>query len=185
MHKYDAFFDSLTAQALALGANRAAVIPAKAIPVNADFRKLCESNQCGMYGKCWTCPPDIGDVDLLIAQLRTYQNALVYQQVSPLEDSFDLEGMQMAKKTHRQLAQQLQEVFDRSTVKDCLHLGAGGCGICPVCTRTEGKPCRFPDRAIVSLEAYGVDVSQLAKAAGMNYVNGPNTVTYFGMVLFS
>jgi hypothetical protein len=36
-----------------------------------------------------------------------------------------------------------------------------------------------------SLEAYGINVSELAKAAGMNYINGQNTVTYFGAVLFS
>jgi hypothetical protein len=35
-----------------------------------------------------------------------------------------------------------------------------------------------------SLEAYGVNVSALASAAGMKYINGQNTVTYFGAVLF-
>jgi hypothetical protein len=36
-----------------------------------------------------------------------------------------------------------------------------------------------------SLEAYGVNVSKLAASAGMKYINGQNTVTYFGAVLFS
>ena len=31
----------------------------------------------------------------------------------------------------------------------------------------------------------GMNVSLLAKAAGMKYVNGQNTVTYFGAMLFS
>jgi hypothetical protein len=38
--------------------------------------------------------------------------------------------------------------------------------------------------AVASLETYGVNVSKLAPAAGMKYVNGQDTVTYFGAVLF-
>ena len=48
----------------------------------------------------------------------------------------------------------------------------------------DGIPCRFPEKAIPSLEAYGINVSRLASAAEMKYINGQNTVTYFGMVLF-
>ena len=35
-----------------------------------------------------------------------------------------------------------------------------------------------------SLATYGINVSKLAKAAGMKYINGQNTVTYFGAALF-
>ena len=37
---------------------------------------------------------------------------------------------------------------------------------------------------MASLEAYGVNVSELASASGMKYINGQNTVTYFGAVFF-
>ena len=39
------------------------------------------------------------------------------------------------------------------------------------------------DLAMSSLEAYGINVSVLAPQAGMKYINGINTVTYFGAVL--
>ena len=42
-----------------------------------------------------------------------------------------------------------------------------------------------PDRALASLEAYGVNVSALARACGMKYTNGQNTVTYFGALFFT
>jgi len=54
--------------------------------------------------------------------------------------------------------------------------------VCPVCGKRTGEPCRHPQQAISSLEAYGVNVSLLAQAAGMRYTNGQNTVTYFGAV---
>lgn len=35
-----------------------------------------------------------------------------------------------------------------------------------------------------SIEGYGLSVPQLAEAAGMRYSNGPNTVTFFGAILY-
>ena len=93
--------------------------------------------------------------------------------------------MVAAKKRTYPLAQALRDIFKHAGITKVLHLGAGGCGVCEVCAKKTGEPCRFPDKAMPSLEAYGVNVSELARAAGMKYVNGQNTVTYFGAVLFS
>jgi hypothetical protein len=38
---------------------------------------------------------------------------------------------------------------------------------------------------MASLEAYCINVSALASSADMKYINGQNTVTYFGAVLFT
>jgi hypothetical protein len=42
----------------------------------------------------------------------------------------------------------------------------------------------MPQKALSSLEAYGVDVYQTTQNTGLKYVNGPDTVTFFGMILF-
>ena len=39
-------------------------------------------------------------------------------------------------------------------------------------------------KKVLELEAYGINVSKLAEVAGMNYINGKDTVTYFGAILF-
>ena len=131
------------------------------------------------------CPPDVGDIDTLMAEISEYDYALVYQTVSELEDSFDFEGMVEAKKASYALAQALRTSFEGLAVQKKLHLGSGGCGVCETCAKRVGEPCRFPSRAMPSLEAYGINVSALAKTAGMKYINGQDTVTYFGAVLFS
>ncbi|MBQ6358699.1 MAG: DUF2284 domain-containing protein, partial [Clostridia bacterium] len=38
-----------------------------------------------------------------------------------------------------------------------LALLGGKCDLCPVCARTEGKPCRTPDRMRYSIESLGGD----------------------------
>ena len=78
-----------------------------------------------------------------------------------------------------------RRVFSDMNITKVLHLGAGGCGVCKRCAKVDGEPCRFPSEAMPSLEAYGINVSSLASLSGMKYINGQNTVTYFGAVLFS
>lgn len=179
-----ACFDALIEAALDLGADRAAVIEAGAVATDTCFRDMCAANHCGRYGTCYMCPPDVGEIDELMQNLTKYAHVLVYQIVFPLEDSFDFEGMQEARKKHAKLSQGLRRRLDASVLPNALHLGVGACGVCPTCAKQTGEPCRFPDRAMASLEAYGINVSALAKAAGMNYINGQNTVTYFGAIFF-
>jgi len=181
----DSLSAHLTETALALGATHAAVIPISAVETDASFRTLCEKNVCGNYGRNWMCPPDAGDIGTLMARLRTYRWMLVYQTVSPLEDSYDVEGMMEAGARHNELMVALRDRLEaEGAPADALYLGAGGCRLCKKCARRTDEPCRHPDRATASLETYGVNVSRLAAAAGMKYINGQNTVTYFAAVLF-
>jgi predicted metal-binding protein len=177
-------FDALTSAVCAEGATRAAVIPVSAVETDAVFRDMCAANACGMYGKCWMCPPDIGSIETLMAEITGYDHVLVYQTVSELEDSYDFEGMMEAGVRHNQLMVELRNRLAEIPLSRVLHLGAGGCRMCEVCGKRTGEPCRHPDLAVASLETYGVNVSKLAAAAGMKYINGQDTVTYFGTVLF-
>ena len=178
-------FDLLLSAPLKMGAYKSNIIETKKIETDRSFRDMCASNACGVYGKCYMCPPDVGEIETLMAEIGNYDYALVYQTVSELEDSYDFEGMVNAKKKSYPLAQSLRQVFREAGIRRVLHLGAGGCGVCEVCAKRTGEPCRFPEKAMPSLEAYGVNVSALAGAADMKYINGQNTVTYFGAVLFS
>ncbi len=177
-------FDRLSSLALSLGAYRASVIPVERIETDASFRDMCAANVCGNYGRNWMCPPDAGDIHDLMAALHTYGYALVYQTVSELEDSYDFEGMMDAGVRHNRLMVELREKLNGEELSRVLHLGAGGCRMCEVCAKRTGEPCRRPDLAVASLETYGVNVSKLAPTAGMKYINGKDTVTYFGAVLF-
>lgn len=160
-----------------------AVVDTAQIRFDTMFRELCQKNTCGFYGACWTCPPDAGSIEELMEQAKRHTHTLVFQTVHPLEDSFDIEGMHEASVKHNRLVQAVNSAA-RAEHPGCLVLGAGTCGVCARCTKPDGDPCRFPEKAVVSLEACGIDVAQLAKAAGLKYINGVNTVTYFGAVLY-
>ena len=175
--------DSIVKLALDCGAAHAAALPADGVVLNAVFRDICRSNACGNYGQCYMCPPDAGDIHTLMETVRTYPAAVLYQTIHALEDSFDYEGMAAAGVRHTAVSQALEQRLSAMRLPAYLHLSAGGCKVCDVCAKRSGLPCRHPDLAMPGMECYGVDVYQTAQHAGLQYINGQNTVTYFGMIL--
>lgn len=174
----------LTEAALKAGATKATVIDGSQIVLSEVFRDICASNQCGKYGKCWMCPPDIGPIDELMAKVKSFPKAVLYQIIWEIEDSFDFEGMMEAGEKNSALSQRLQKVLKAEMEVPFWHLTSGGCHVCKACARAADKPCRFPERALTSLEACGIDVYNTTKDTQLKYINGQNTVTFFGMVLY-
>ena len=130
------------------------------------------------------CPPELPSAVDVMAKIRSYEHVLWYQTVSPLEDSFDIEGMMSAKDNHVLLSHRLRKQTQSLLPEDTLHLSCGGCHLCPTCAKEDGEPCRMPEKAMSSLEGYCVDVYNTTKDTELKYINGQNTVTYFGAILF-
>ncbi len=141
---------------------------------------MCRMNYCGMYGRTWMCPPGVGDYRKLEKQFRLYRRFFVFTTKHEIEDSFDIEGMGRGKDAHRLVQDKVQEALRGLP---CRLLGAGGCGICAKCSYPD-VPCRFPEKAVPSMEACGINVVELSRDMGIHYINGQNTVTYFSMVFF-
>jgi len=103
--------------------------------------------------------------------------------IGQLEDSFDVDGMMANGKKFYQITHDLRETLAKENLPFMV-LGAGGCRECEKCTYPDA-PCRFPGRKHVSVEACGIYVTKLCATAGLNYINGENTITNTGLVLFS
>lgn len=170
--------NGLKEKILELGATNVGEVKVSQIPFDKNLRMSCEANSCGNYGKNHMCPPLCGSEDELIAEIKKYEDAIIFQTITPLEDSFDFEGMGEAAKNHHKLTYAVWEEA-KKLYPDCKMIANGGCGYCEKCAGFEGEPCRFPDKALTSLSACCINVSSLAKKAGMKYINGANTVTYF------
>ncbi len=142
----------------------------------------CQLNHCGKYNKSWMCPPAIGNQYDLINQYKQYQKVFVFSKIANLEDPFDYEGMENGRKRVekilRKLSQQINQDYRYKV------LGPGTCTICNECTYPNA-PCRFPELAVPSLEALGINVLDLAKSCNIKYYNGPNTVTYFAAIFYN
>ena len=146
-------------------------------------RESCAANACGRYGRCWTCPPELGDLATLTAELQSFGRGVVVQNVTALEDSWDFEGMTAAAQKHNDMMRDLRRRL-AAEYPDCqtLVLGCGGCGFCETCTCPDSA-CAAPDEALASVEGYGLDVKMLIESCGLSYINGQNTVSFVGAVL--
>jgi predicted metal-binding protein len=159
-----------------------AVIKTGDLVFSQELLNICKTNKCGNYNKSWTCPPACGTLEAQKEQILAYGNALVFTTMHDLEDSFDLENMNLGRSLHTILTLNI-----RKSLGFALTFGAGAC---PVCMTEDGKisckfpaACDFPEKRIGSIEAAGINVSELSKTAGIAYNNGEKTVTFFSMIL--
>lgn len=161
------------------------VLSVSDIPFDTEVRKLCEQNSCGKFGSCWTCPPAVGKLEDLHVRVMNFNHFLLYYKVYALTDSFDWEGMMESVKDFQQrIFKFRKEVQERDSKFHFLMLGAGACMFCETCTYLQEKPCRFPQEALITIEAFGIDAMKMMIDNGLKYNNGPNTVTYIGGLLF-
>lgn len=162
---------------------QSAVLDFEQLHFSPDVRKACESNYCGRYKKSWACPPGVGAIEELREKYSVYSKAFVFTTKHDIEDSYDFEGMTDAQKVHAEIEAELKKELD-SKGCDYKILGAGSCSKCEKCTYPD-SPCRFPEIMTPSVEACGIDVTDLAKKGNINYRNGDNTVTYFSCIFFN
>ena len=101
------------------GAHRIGVAAVEDIDFQPEFRKLCESNACGMFGRSWMCPPLVGEV----------------------EDSYDFEGMMAAGEKMNRLTTQVRR--ELAEVSPVLFFGRGGLPDLPA-VRQAGRPALPP-----------------------------------------
>jgi len=167
------------------GATKAVIIPESQIVTSTTFRDICKTNACGGWGRNWTCPPACGDIEDLIARVRSFSHGLLFQTIHEIEDSYDFEGMTEGSAKHAESSFRIRDNVATVIPGETLTLSAGGCRMCERCAKLDDEPCRMPDKAMTSLEACGIDVYNTTKDTPLKYINGQNTVTYFGMILFN
>ncbi|AKN31752.1 metal-binding protein [Clostridium carboxidivorans P7] len=179
-------FDDLIKDALELKATYAAMADTSKIKFHEDYRKACERNVCRKYDTNWMGPPAVGPINELMDKVKKYKQGILIQTAHKLSSSFDYKGMISAGKEHNEIFGKIfDHVKNKYKFENVLALKAGCCDICERCTYLDGEKCRFPDKALSSVEAYGIDVMALEKSAGIPYYNGPNTISYVGLILFN
>ena len=151
------------------------------IECKSEVREMCAQNTCGQYGKRWSCPPGCGTLDECAQNLRGFSHGILVQTIGTLEDEFDVEAMMETEALHKEYFQRMFSVLREKTGR-VLALGAGCCTKCKTCAYPDG-PCRFPEEAMSSMEAYGMLVLQVCKDNGLTYYYGSDKIAYTGCFL--
>ena len=120
------------------------------------FLGYCQD--CPNYGRFWSCPPF--DFDPLAlwrryGAIRLYARKLIFtrDRLFPGERrAFETNELPRIKADMA-----LTLLAEEAAAPGSLALFPGKCEWCPTCARTEGKPCRTPERMRYSIEALGGD----------------------------
>ena len=173
--------DQAAELARAAGFSHWGVFPANELVFLPEVREMCAADKCGRYDKNWSCPPACGTLEECEKRAGAYDWGVLLQTTAEMEDDFDVEAMMEADRLHRERFSAFLARLGPET--DRLPLGAGSCAVCDICTWPDA-PCRFPGRMTPSMEAYGLQVSDVCRSAGIAYYYGPRTITYTCCVLF-
>lgn len=169
-------YEVLAAMAEEAGFRQFAPLDPATIQPRQEVRDMCAANTCGRYGACWSCPPGCGTLEECRERLRGATGGILVQSVGDVEDGFDFEAMMAIEGEHKarfaEMYRQLQ-----GAGAPVLALGAGCCTQCATCTCPD-SPCRFPEKQISSMEAYGILVLEVCKANGLPYYYGPEKMAY-------
>ena len=168
-------------EALDCGFTYAVTLDVNTLQCLQSVRDACAADKCRSYDKNWTCPPACGTLEACEERLRRYGHGILLQTVGKLDGAFDARGMLTAMEKHKANFDTFAERM-RAVWPDALPLGAGGCTVCKKCAYPE--PCRFPEKALSSMEAYGLFVAPLCKENGLQAHYGKDTLTYVACVLY-
>ena len=167
---------ALIDEAIDTGFSQAGELNVAALKFMPEVRDMCSVDRCHQYGKNWRCPPGCGSIEDAAARAAQYSCGVLVQTIGNMEDDFDYETIQETAETHKSnFAILVGKVKARE--HDILPMGAGTCSLCETCTYPD-NPCRFPDKSISSMEAYGLWVSKVCELSGVPYNNGKQTITY-------
>lgn len=152
----------------------------KILLAREEVRSMCAADKCGAYNKNWTCPPACGTIEECQEKMRGYESGILVQSIGHMTKAIDSKCYRETERRHVKnfyiLAEEIRKIHP-----EALCLGAGGCRICEQCAYPDA--CRFPEKAICSMEGYGLFVTQVCRDAGAAYHYGERTITYTSCIL--
>lgn len=169
-------YEELIHQGEAAGFTHVVPLECSTIELLPEVRAMCAHNKCHQYNANWSCPPGCGTLEECRSHIRTFQKGLLVQTVGNLDDSMDYESMLRIERLHKQYFLKFDEYLSQR-YPGRLSIGSGCCTRCDRCTYPDA-PCRFPDKMISSMEAYGMLVTQVCLKNHLPYYYGEGTIAY-------
>ena len=162
----------------------AAIISTDRINFDVGFRVYCEENLCGNFGVNYSCPPDCGKPEEMIARILNYPRALVVQSKWDITDWKDKAAIRQAKSSHNASMMQMIQVLQKEGL-DGIMGGASNCMLCEKCAAVDGEPCCYPGLRYSCLSAYCIHVRDLAEKCGLDYACEDGKLSLFGIYAFT
>jgi predicted metal-binding protein len=148
-----------------------------------SIRLKCQVPLCEYYDVCKVCPPHIPSVAEFTEALESYSKAFLVVLREKIKNIDEYRKDFTAELKLAEVVSELELTAFQNGYYLALGLTVGGCKLCPECA-PPGESCRHPFKARPSPEGFGVDITELAREAGIPVEWPPKKyVSFIGMVL--
>ncbi len=148
-----------------------------------SIRLKCLVPLCEFYDACKVCPPNIPGVAEFREALQSYRKAFLVVLKEKIKDIDIYREDFSAELKLAETVSALELTAFQQGYYLALGLCVGGCKLCPECV-PPGEPCRHPFKARPSPEGFGIDITGLARQAGVPLEWPPKEyVRFLGLLL--
>jgi predicted metal-binding protein len=132
----------------------------KDIGIRKDFfNNMCKDG-CINYGKKYSCPPLVPNINSLIHETRGLYVILFKSNPNQI-NSTEYNKVRIANGVMKSRIIKLMKSLE--TEFNTVFLSTGSCNLCKSCKLKLNLPCKYPDKRRYSLEAVGVDCNKLCE----------------------
>jgi predicted metal-binding protein len=148
-----------------------------------SIRLKCLVPVCEFYDNCKVCPPNIPGVTEFREALQSYSKAFLVVLREKIKDINDYREDFSVELKLAEIVSALELAAFHHGYYLAMGLCVGGCKLCPECAPA-GEPCRHPFKARPSPEGFGIDITGLAREAGVPMEWPPKEyVNFLGLLL--
>ena len=145
------------------------------------IRMICEM-ECPRYGKTWACPPAVGTVEECKARCLAYPHGLLITSLAEVSSISHIEECLATRPAHEAMTHEVIRLL-REQGLEVYGLSTESCALCKECTYPNA-PCRHKEQMLPCLESHGIVATTLADTYGIEYLYGPQVVTWFSILLY-
>lgn len=157
----------------------------RSIKPRESIRLKCLVPLCEYYNVCKVCPPNIPGVAEFREALKDYGKAFLVVLRERIDVIEKFRNDFQAELKLADIVSRLELAAFKEGSYQALGLVVGGCKLCSECT-LPGEPCRNPYKARPSPEGFGIDITELAREAGVLVEWPPiEYVSFMGIILIS
>lgn len=158
-------------------------IEVKDINPRQSMRLKCQVPLCDYFDVCKVCPPHIPSVAEFREALHSYRKAFLVVLREKIKNLDDYRQDFNAELKLSEAVSDLELAAFEKGFYQALGLCVGGCKLCETCA-PQGEPCRHPYKARPSPEGFGIDITELAREAGVAVEWPPKEyVNFIGLLL--
>jgi len=155
----------------------------KKITPKESVRLKCQVPLCEFYEVCKVCPPNIPTVTEFKKALQTYSRAFLVV----LREKIINIDLYRKDFSHELKLLEIVSSLELTAFQNGFYLSlglcVGGCKLCSKCAPL-GEPCRHPFKARPSAEGFGIDITMLARKAGVPLEWPPRKyISFIGLIL--